>query len=114
MSLVWKVAIGLVAVLMLPVAAYAAGGLTAPSDSPTQRRDIVVDSPSSTKATDGATRPSEAEREARDRRRDRQDKKRDRRDDRDDVKVVTPQPTPVNDDDDGNDDRDDDDDDWED
>jgi len=111
MSLVWKVALGLVVVLMLPVAAYAAGSLTAPSDSPTQRRDIVIDdSPSPTKANDDKAGLSKAEREARDLRRDRKDAKRDRRDDRDDVKVVTPQPTPVNDDDDG----DDDDDEWED
>ena len=98
--MVWKVALGLVVALMLPVAAYAAGNLTAPTDAPAPRQDIVIDhSPSPTNANDDPAAMTKAEREARVRRRDRLDDKRDRRDDRDDVKVVTPQPTPVNNDD---------------
>ena len=110
MSLAWKVALGLVVVLMLPVAAYAAGNLTAPTDAPAPRRDIVIDdSPSPTSTSDAAPGKSKSKGEVRDRRRDRQAAKGDARDDRDDdrdyVKVVTPQPTPV--DDDGGDDDDD-------
>jgi hypothetical protein len=115
MSKVWKVAVGLVVALTLPAAAYATGVLTAPDDSSAPREDIViVDAPSSSKAGEGPGAPSKGEREARERRSERQDKKRDARDNRDAVKVVTPQPTPVDEnnndarDDDGDDDRDDD------
>jgi hypothetical protein len=115
MSKVWKVAVGLVVALMLPAAAYATGMLTAPDDSSAPRKDIViVDSPSRSKASDRTTGPGKAEREAREQRRERQDKKSAARDNREAVKVVTPQPTPVNESnnnagaDDGDDDRDDD------
>ena len=47
MSTVWKVAVGLVVVLMLPVAAYAVGGATAPPPGPAPRPDIrITDTPS--------------------------------------------------------------------
>ena len=46
MSTVWKVAVGLVVLLMLPVAAYAVGSATAPPDGPAPRPDIrITDTP---------------------------------------------------------------------
>ena len=97
MSTVWKVAVGLVILLMLPVAAYAVGSVTAPPGAPTPRPDIrITDTPSRTpseparsSAGDDAPKGDDGRKPKRDR--DNQD---------DDVRVVTPRPAPVGEDDD--------------
>lgn len=103
--MVWKVAVGLVVALMLPVAAYAVGSVTAPPSAPDPRPDIrITNTPSPTptaparsSAGDDAPKGDDGRKPKRDR--DTQD---------DDVRVVTPRPAPVGEDDDGgDDDRDD-------
>jgi len=101
-SLVWKVVVGLVVALMLPVAAYAVSTVSAPPEGPVPRPDIrITDAPAS--APPSSAPPAPGQTSAGDKAPRREDRKKPKRDSGtgdDDVRVVTPRPAPVGEDDD--------------
>lgn len=117
MSRSTKLALGVVAVLMLPAIAFVAGSLSSFDSAPT--REIVIDDTASQTETETATLREQRAQERRERaRQERQERLRQQREEQrsgssSGVEVITPAPTQVDDDgDDGDDDgRDDDDDD---
>lgn len=107
MNRAWKVAAVVLVLLLLPVGAFAVGALTATDRRPTPRPEIRITEravPSTSPGTSSSSSPQPTERAGNEKERNRGEERR--RDD--DVRVVKPRPTHIDDDDGDDDDADDD------
>jgi hypothetical protein len=107
MSRAWKVVAVVAVLLLLPVGAFAVGALTAPDRRPTPRPEIRITEravPTTSPGASPTSAPQPTERTGKKKERNRGgERTRD-----DDVRVVKPRPTQVDDDDGDDDDADDD------